>query len=63
MYIPDNYDMWEQHERQAQAELDRLPRCVYCDKPIQQDTAVYINDEYICDECLSDMRREIQPEY
>lgn len=42
--------------------LQKLPVCVDCEQPIQQDTAVYINDEWLCDECLDSYRRAVLPE-
>lgn len=51
-YIPDNYDRWEQHNREQEAKLDKLPRCSECDEPIQDEYCYYINGEYICEECM-----------
>lgn len=45
-------------DKQEEA-LEQLPRCSECHEPIQQDTAVCINDEYICDQCLEDLRVEL----
>lgn len=61
--IPDNYDCFLQHDAEQETQLDRLPRCCECDEPIQQEDAVYINDEWICDDCLSSYRREVNPEW
>lgn len=53
-YIPDAYDLWEQHERKQQAELDRLPRCSECGEPIQDDECFTWGNETICLQCLKD---------
>lgn len=53
-YIPDAYDLWEQHERKQQAELDRLPRCSECGEPIQDDECFVWGNEPICLQCLKD---------
>lgn len=53
----------ERYIAEQDAELDKLPRCCDCDEPIQQEYAVYINDEYICDECLAFYRKEVIPEW
>ena len=58
-YVPDNYDQWKTHDAEQEAALEKLPRCCQCDEPIQQDDAVYINDEYICDRCLDDLRVDL----
>lgn len=43
----------EQTER-----MKKLPRCSECDEYIQDEYAYYINDEWICEEC---MRRYLKP--
>lgn len=42
--------------------LETLPKCRYCQNPIQDESAVYLEDlgEYICDSCIDDMRKEIE---
>lgn len=52
---------FERYDADLEDELERLPKCKYCEGPIQQDTAVYLEDEYeyICDDCLCEMRRSI----
>jgi hypothetical protein len=62
-YIPDVHDLWERHMTEQEAQLDKLPRCCECGEPIQQETAVYINDDFICDECLATYRRAVLPEW
>jgi len=59
--ILDNYLCFARHDAEQEALLDKLPRCCECDQPIQQEDAVYINDEWICDDCLSSYRREVNP--
>ena len=48
-------------ERDAEFErwLKTRPICAYCGEHIQDEKAVCIDGEWICDECLEDMRREI----
>lgn len=41
------------HDAEQQAWLDKLPKCSECGQPIQDDEAYYINDEWICQECLN----------
>lgn len=43
----------------SERELNRLPACSDCGEPIQQDKAVYWRGEWICDECLSEARRDV----
>ena len=57
--IPDNYDMWERHERECEARLARCPECEKCGKKIQSDFYFYIENEILCEGCMEDkyMRR------
>lgn len=57
-YIPDNYDLWEKHDAEQQAQLDKLPRCSECDEPIQDTQCYEINGEYICDDCMGRNHRK-----
>lgn len=58
MNIPDNYDMWEAHERQQEKLLERLPECEICGKTIQDDYYYEINDSIICEDCLNENHRK-----
>ena len=51
-YVPDYLDHWAEHNRQQEAELNRLPKCCECCEPIQDDYCFQINDEIICEQCL-----------
>lgn len=42
------------YDAEQQAKLDKLPKCSECGQPIQDEEAYYINDEWICQECLDD---------
>ena len=52
MNIPDNYDLWEAHDRQQAKQLEELPVCEICGEPIQDDHLYLINDEFVCPDCL-----------
>lgn len=52
MNIPDNYDLWEAHEREKERQLEKLPVCEVCGKPIQDEYLYLINDEFTCTDCL-----------
>jgi hypothetical protein len=57
MKLPDYNDLLDDYEAEQQRELDRLPICCCCDEPIQQDTAICIDDEWLCDSCLDTLYR------
>lgn len=54
MGIPDNYDRFVDHQRQQDDWLDKRPTCSNCDHKIQDEKVCYINDEFICLECLNE---------
>ena len=51
-------------ERDAEFErwLKTRPVCTYCGEPIQEESAVCIDGEWICDECLEGMRKDTNDE-
>lgn len=51
--IPDNYDMWARHDAEQEAELQKLPKCDKCGKPIQDEYYYDIEGECICEKCLN----------
>lgn len=57
MNIPDNYSQWEEHERQKQKLLDRLPKCDRCREPIQDEHYFDIYGETLCYVCVVDRFR------
>ena len=62
MNVPDNYDLWDAHDREQAKWLDSLPKCSICGEPIQQESAFEKNGFWICDECIENNRREVETE-
>ena len=58
-YTGDPYADYLAHERDQERWLEKLPRCSECGEPIQDEFAYYINDEYICEECLEQYKKRI----
>lgn len=50
--IPDNYDLWEQHEQDREAEAEKCPECEYCGKKIFDAFAFHIDGEWWHESCL-----------
>lgn len=44
---------WDRHCHEQEKLAGRLPRCSECDQPITDDYGYYINDEWICEDCIS----------
>lgn len=63
MNCPDNYDAFAQHDAEQERELDRLPVCEYCEEPIQDEYAYYIEGAWYCENCMKEnFRKEVLPE-
>lgn len=57
MRVPDNYDMFEAHEREQQAAMELLPVCDICDQHVQSEYCYKINDTIICESCMAEYYR------
>ena len=58
--MQDNYSLWAAHDDEQEERLKSLPVCSECGEHIQQEYAVKINGDWYCDNCLDDMREEIE---
>lgn len=54
-----DFDRWDTEQNKH---LAQLPVCADCDEPIQDESAYYINGEWICESCMDAYRRDVQPE-
>lgn len=43
---------FERYDAMKEERLERLPKCIYCDHPIQTEKLYVINDEFVCPDCL-----------
>lgn len=60
MFYSDNPVRDAERYQAAQDELLKsLPICADCDEPIQDETAYYINGEWICRRCMEAYEREV----
>lgn len=50
------------HDAEQEAWLAERPVCADCDEHIQDESAYYINGEWICMNCMSAYEREVLPE-
>ena len=58
MSIPDNYDLWEQHQAEQDIAEENLPECSECGEKIRDDFCYEIEGEPICDDCMSSNHRK-----
>ena len=61
--LPDNYDLFVRHEAEQEKKLAELPVCEICGEPIQQEKAVYYNDQWICEECEAEFWESIREDF
>lgn len=52
MYVPDNYDMFEQHEAEQARQLKRLPLCDYCHEHITDTHYYEFDGKKVCPDCM-----------
>ena len=50
------------HDEEQNRWLEKMPVCADCREHIQDETAFYINGEWICENCMDSYRREVMPE-
>lgn len=61
-YTDDPLMDFARHDAHQNKELGSRPVCADCDEHIQEETAFYIDDKWICENCIDSYRREVQPE-
>lgn len=61
-YTDDPLADFEAWDEQREKRLERLPVCVDCDNHIQDETAYYINGEWICEDCMDAYKQVVLPE-
>lgn len=54
---------FDRHDAQQQKWLDSLPKCAYCNEPIQDDCYFEINGECVCEDCLNEHHRKWVDDY
>ena len=51
---------FERYDTEQEAELDKLPVCVCCAQPIQEEYGFCIDGDWYCEECLNaEFKKEI----
>lgn len=53
MYVPDNYDMFLQHDAELARSLESRPICDECVEHIQDDFYYEFDGTKICKSCLN----------
>jgi formylmethanofuran dehydrogenase subunit E len=59
MYTDDPVRDAMYRDRETQAWLDSRPKCAVCGEPIQDSHAYFIEDQWVCDECIYEYRKAV----
>ena len=54
---------FDRYQAEEERWLKKRPRCSECDKHIQDEFAYYINDEWICPECMSEYLKPVDEDF
>lgn len=63
MWTDDPVADYSRYDAKCQKEIEQLPTCSECDEHITDDFAYYIDGEWICEDCMKEYRRSVEPEY
>ncbi len=59
MYTDDPLRDFVRWDAEQERRLQMLPECADCGEHIQEETAYYINGEWICKDCMDSYLREV----
>lgn len=63
IFTDDPIADFERNEAEKEEWLMKLPTCSCCGEPIQQEKAVYYNDQWCCKDCESDFWQDIREDF
>jgi hypothetical protein len=62
-FTDDPVKDYDRYQEEQDKQLQKLPKCSYCDEHIQDEHFYEINDEVICEECLNQNFRKRTDDY
>lgn len=62
-WVPDYAELHDRYEAEQQRQLDKLPKCEYCGKPIGDDYLYDLDTTIICELCLNTHFRKPVDDY
>ena len=62
-YTDDPVADFERYDAQRQRELAKLPMCSECGQPITDEYCFEVNDELICESCITENHRKWTDDY
>lgn len=58
-YTGDPVADFHNHDAAQEERLERLPECCECGQTILDEEAYYINNEWVCESCMSSYKRTV----
>lgn len=55
--IPEPHELYDRYMDKQESELEKLPKCTYCQNHIHDDYAWNIDGDFFCEECATDLFR------
>ena len=62
-YTDDPTADFEVYDAEQERKLDKLPVCECCGEPIQQEKAIYYNDQWCCEDCEREFWQSIRDDF
>lgn len=62
IYTDDPVRDYERYDAEQAQRLAKLPKCSCCGEPIEQEMALELDGEFICDSCIEDNKVYIESE-
>lgn len=59
MYTSDPVADFERYDYYKEKKLQKRPICAWCGEPIQDDVAIYLDNEWVCLDCINELKRSI----
>ena len=63
MCLPDYDDLFDRHDAEQEAWLDRRPKCEECGEPIQDEYLFEIDGNLYCESCVKVLFRKETEDY
>lgn len=61
MYTDNPINDFLAHDLEQEEQLEKLPKCGQCGKPIQDEFLYEIDGETLCEDCMKDIYRMPNP--
>ena len=57
MRIPDIEDIYDAYERRQAQELEKYPKCEWCENHITDERLYVIDGELVCEKCIEERHK------